>query len=133
MIAIFLFSSRNADQSGKMSEAVTETLFGNKSPFLETLEVFVRKSAHFLIFTALGFCAANTVKQVVHKKKSIFAISLYIGSVYAATDELHQYFVPGRSCMWQDWLLDTAGVLSGIGAAFFISWAAGRIFGKKKT
>ena len=31
--------------------------------------------------------------------------------VYAATDELHQYFVPGRSADFLDWLADSAGAL----------------------
>ena len=35
------------------------------------------------------------------------------GTVYAVSDELHQLFVPGRSCMPADVLLDSAGVLAG--------------------
>ena len=35
------------------------------------------------------------------------------GTGYAATDELHQWFVAARSAMWQDVCLDSAGVLAG--------------------
>ena len=133
MIVIFLFSSKTAEQSSEMSGAVTETLFGGDSPFIETLEVAVRKSAHFLIFFAVGFCAANAAMQIIHNKKRVFLISLCFGSFYAATDEIHQYFVPGRSCMWQDWVLDTMGVLAGTGAAFLIVWIINNIREKKKT
>ena len=100
--------------------------------FVETLEIIVRKMAHFIIFATLGFCVTNAVRQIIHKKKNIFLISLWIGSLYAATDELHQHFVPGRSCMWQDWALDTAGVLFGIAAAFFMGWVTGKIREKSK-
>lgn len=150
MSAIFLFSSRTAEQSGEMSSYVTESLFGfvndwkfpdgteteignNQSFIIETLEIIIRKFAHFFIFAVLGFCIANTVRQAVHNKKNIFRISLCIGSFYAATDELHQYFVPGRACMWQDWLLDTAGVLFGIGAAFFTAWFINKISANMKN
>lgn len=32
-----------------------------------------------------------------------------VASMYGVTDELHQYFVPGRSCDVHDWLADTSG------------------------
>ena len=47
--------------------------------------------------------------------------------VYAVSDEIHQYFVPGRACMLRDMLLDTCGSLAGIVAAL----AAVKIFSRK--
>jgi len=46
-----------------------------------------------------------------------------IASAYAATDEWHQSFVPGRSADVHDWYADTAGALIGAGAC----WAWGII------
>ena len=37
-----------------------------------------------------------------------------IGALYAVSDEIHQIFVPGRSCELRDILIDSAGVLVGI-------------------
>ena len=34
--------------------------------------------------------------------------------LYACTDELHQYFVPGRACRFKDVMIDTAGAFTGI-------------------
>lgn len=51
-------------------------------------------------------------------------------SAYAATDEIHQIFVAGRAGMWQDWLLDTGGVLLGIGV---VLWAIRRRRKKEKN
>ena len=56
----------------------------------------------------------KATQRAGRKKWLAFAISLIWCSLYAASDELHQYFVPGRAGMWQDWLLDTAGALFGI-------------------
>ena len=40
-------------------------------------------------------------------------LAILLASAYGATDELHQYFVPGRSCDVLDWLADTVGALVG--------------------
>jgi len=37
--------------------------------------------------------------------------SMVITSLYGASDEFHQYFVPNRSSEIQDWLADFAGAL----------------------
>ena len=46
-----------------------------------------------------------------------------IAAVYAASDEWHQSFVPGRTADSADWLADAAGALAGAGAC----WAWGII------
>jgi VanZ family protein len=40
--------------------------------------------------------------------------SAVLGSFYGMTDELHQLFVPGRTCDVWDWTADTLGVVLGI-------------------
>ena len=123
MVIIFLFSAQNAEASSRISGAITGRVFGivlgwfgvtEITPFFEALEVFVRKSAHLLVFTILGFCVSGAVRQLTGRTRNVFLVSLCFCSFYAATDEFHQLFVPGRACMWQDWLIDTAGVLLGI-------------------
>ena len=37
-----------------------------------------------------------------------------VASMYGVTDELHQYFVPGRSCDVLDWVADTSGAAIGV-------------------
>ena len=44
--------------------------------------------------------------------KSCLAILICV--LYAASDEIHQIFVPGRSCRVMDILLDSFGSISGI-------------------
>jgi VanZ family protein len=47
--------------------------------------------------------------------------------LYGASDEIHQYFVPGRQCDIFDWLADSTGALLG---ALFITLTIGRALGR---
>ena len=47
---------------------------------------------------------------------------LFVG-LYAATDEIHQLFVPNREGKFADVIIDTAGALLGI----FLVWFIGRV------
>ena len=47
-----------------------------------------------------------------------------VGTLYAASDEIHQLFVPGRSGQLRDVLLDSAGVAAGI----LLAWAVGLLY-----
>lgn len=40
-------------------------------------------------------------------------LAVACASLYGVTDELHQYFVPGRACDPADWLVDTCGAALG--------------------
>lgn len=46
-------------------------------------------------------------------------ITTVLGLVYGASDEWHQFFVPGRSCDILDWFADAAGILL---AVFIFYW-----------
>lgn len=74
----------------------------------------VRKTAHAMEYAVLGLLTAGAF---IGSRTSILAgilIPWCIASAYAATDEIHQLFVPGRSGQVSDVLLDSAGVLAGL-------------------
>ena len=48
------------------------------------------------------------------KVKEKISISLLVGILYAISDEIHQKFVPGRSCQITDVMIDSLGVTLGI-------------------
>lgn len=48
------------------------------------------------------------------KEKNRLIITLTTGIIYASSDEIHQSFVPGRSPMITDIVIDTMGVILGI-------------------
>lgn len=123
--AIFQFSSQDADESGSLSEAVTSKIVDiiskvktltpkDKLKYVNKLEPIIRKLAHFTMYTLVGifvmgfFCTFDI--------RNIYKVlwSLGIGVTYAATDEIHQYFTPGRGPRLFDVGIDSLGVLTGI-------------------
>jgi len=80
----------------------------------EVPAVWFPKVAHFIEYALLG---ALLVRAFYHSRITLFGsiviTSIAIASLYAATDELHQYFVPGREMDIVDWLFDFLGSASG--------------------
>ena len=66
--------------------------------------------AIFGIFLMLAFTNMRSVKVV----RSAIMISLIVGICYAGTDEIHQWFVPGRNSSIFDLIADAAGVVIGV-------------------
>ena len=87
----------------------------------------IRKTAHFTIYAALGFFSSLTAGRRKIFSKSSLGIVLFCFA-YAVSDEIHQYFVPGRACMFTDMLIDTGGGIAGMG----LSFAAMKIFRRWK-
>jgi VanZ family protein len=75
------------------------------------------KLEHFLAFcvlaTLLGLSLFVQGKYLKLKKYSS-SVTLLIVGIYAALDELHQLFIPGRYCEFLDWIADFTGALAGI-------------------
>lgn len=60
----------------------------------------------YLVFGALLF---NAFRQ--HVRAGVSALSaIGVAALYAASDEFHQLFVPGRACDPLDWVVDMAAV-----------------------
>ena len=139
MAFIFFQSSLPADLSDAESNWLISLIPGISEKTALELTFMVRKSAHFLEYTLLGLSLcltfgkdrigesereklnqANKVKVNDSKRAIVPVIALdkylpwLIGTFYAVTDELHQHFVPGRSCEFRDVCIDSAGVLCGI-------------------
>ena len=82
------------------------------------MDFLVRKSAHFLEYTMLGLILMLTGRTFLtsHQKTA----AMLTGAVYAALDEFHQYFVPGRACQVRDVLIDYSGIVTGILTALLL-------------
>ena len=124
-LIIFGFSNQNGETSGGISEKVSKILVNifdfnkkteeEKQITAKKIEPIIRKIAHFLIYTVVGFLMMSfmsTYDSVSLKKKIL--ISLIVGFIYACSDEIHQAFIPDRSPAVTDVLIDTAGVCLGI-------------------
>ena len=58
-------------------------------------------------------------------RKEMF-LPWFIAALYAASDEIHQLFVPGRSGQLSDVILDSAGTLAGVAAFTVLCWLINR-------
>lgn len=67
------------------------------------------KVAHFGAFAVLGLLLAHAA--LAWRLRMRWPV--LVGLAYAASDELHQYFVPGRYPDAADWVADALGVVAG--------------------
>ena len=123
IVTVFCFSnevaSKSEKTSGKVAEKIVELTHKGisqqeKIKKVKELQHVVRKTAHVTLYTIGGvllFLFCNTY-DIGLKKKIIYAI--IIGGSYAAFDEIHQSFVPGRGPQFSDVLLDTTSVAFGV-------------------
>lgn len=133
MGVIFYFSHQIADESQKLSDGILYRIkniltfiFPNADD--DFLSFVVRKSAHAFEYFLLSILLFLTNREVVRSKhrdvmRSMFYIRLYIfpwlyATLYAVTDEIHQYFIPGRSCELRDICMDSGGAV--IGTLFMV-------------
>jgi VanZ family protein len=69
------------------------------------------KLLHLVEYYILGYLLMRvfTTSPVPSLADKAILATILVGTVYGASDELHQYFVPGRDCSLMDFLLDAAG------------------------
>lgn len=107
----------------KAKDKTTEKLQGNKDTIKvqqvkeNKLDYIVRKNAHGFMYMVLAFLVSSIFFVYNKKGKDAIVYILFICLFYAVTDEFHQSFVPGRTSLASDVLVDFGGAL--IGLAFF--------------
>lgn len=96
----------------KLNIAQERELVLSSTEEIRELKHLVRKAAHFGLYFGLGGLICLSLYGIFHMRgKSWFLTSWGLGSLLGIVDEIHQYFVPGRSMLVQDMLIDSAGVL----------------------
>lgn len=136
MAAIFFFSSRNADESNAQSNRagmLAGHLFvrdfdswteQEQLDFAKKIDHPVRKTAHASEYALLGMLLFGAMTAT---RKIRMSYAWLAASCYAATDEFHQLFVPGRSCQFTDVCIDSGGAALGILVAAGVSLLVFRI------
>lgn len=76
---------------------------------------YVDKVAHLAVFSALGAAAANGIYATRGQwNYQTWIISIIICTLYGASDEFHQYFVPNREVSLGDLTADAIGSIIGV-------------------
>ena len=136
MLTVFCFSSENSNKSSNTSGNTIKAIIRifvqlpqeKEDQVVEQLQHIVRKMAHFTLYAIGGIILINLVRCYTSKKAWIHAWGT--GTTYAITDEIHQYFVPGRSCELLDIFIDSAGVITGILIILGIIWLINKKYKK---
>ena len=118
MVIIFYLSAQPAEQSSELSTGIMHVLL----KFMENIVVIdegffhhiIRKGAHLSAYLLLGILTMFAFEHRINRNIVQMAVSLLIGVLYAASDEVHQLFVPGRSGEIRDVGIDAMGVLLGL-------------------
>ena len=80
------------------------------------------KVAHFSVYGLL----ATLLVRLGRGPRAVW-LALLATSLYGASDEWHQYFVPGRSCEFGDWVADTTGAALAIALYRLWPWYRTRL------
>lgn len=130
---IFAMSAEPASVSGERSTGIaarilsmlfSELAAGATDAWEETVafaDHLLRKAAHFCVYTVLGGLLCLASLGFSASPGAHFSLPWCIGTLYAATDELHQAFVPGRGPAVTDVLLDSVGVFFGIAVMMLVA------------
>ena len=127
MAVIFCFSAQDGEGSSSLSGGIVQWLVGvfvpgfhdmsasSQASLTATLGLVVRKSAHAGEYALLGVLVSLAVRSHRAAGRKAAMIPAAVCLLYAAGDEFHQRFVPGRAAAVGDVLIDFAGALIGIG------------------
>lgn len=74
----------------------------------------LRKNAHVFEYLVLSIVVTTLLFSLNLKGKSAIIYIMFICLFYAVTDEFHQQFIPGRSALVSDVLIDFGGSIIGI-------------------
>lgn len=130
MIVIFIFSSMNTQESNNKSKQTIKQTVEKTTQISESIGIIenniptqkidkavnklnfpLRKCAHATEYAVLAILIIFTINAYTNKNYSIKKILLVIiiCFLYSLSDEYHQSFVPGRTSLFTDCLIDTSG------------------------
>jgi len=128
MLVIFTLSAQPGEESTHLSDKVAEIILKRTNivfsqdtditaatAFVKSLKYLLRKCAHLGEYFILGILVMNAVRASKVPMFKAIVLSALICVLYAVSDEMHQYFVPGREAQVTDVLIDGMGALAGIG------------------
>lgn len=119
MLVIFLLSDQDAENSQALSDGILFEIinfFGVGAEHAEQFGLLIRKMAHFAEYFFLGASLYLFFRELFWQKSrsNPGQYTIAAGTLYAISDEIHQFFVPGRSMQLSDIILDVSGLCTAI-------------------
>lgn len=126
-IVISLFSTHlfTADNTLRFILPILHWLCpGASRPTLFFMHFVIRKCAHFVEYFLLSLLILRALRGDRNELRLAWVMAaIVVVAGYAALDEFHQSFVPGRTAELSDVLLDTlAGAAAQVAVAFTLLW-----------
>lgn len=114
MILIFLFSHQPGDVSNENNKLVIYLFnllgFDLDSMLGEFSDFIIRKLAHLTEYFILYLLIIRSMNYEKFKYENLYIALIYV-FLYAASDEVHQAFIPNRGPAFKDVLIDTSGAI----------------------
>ena len=121
MAVIFYLSHQPGSASSDLSSGVVAALLSfmdqvapNLEFDIESFHTFVRKNAHFIAYFLLSLLSLNAWRSSGFRGLKQLGLGFGMAVLFAATDEIHQLFIDGRSGEVRDVLIDGAGAGLGV-------------------
>ncbi len=134
MAVIFAFSAQDATESSRTSQSVSYRIAKWQDRFFhqgkteeellqqaEGMQLIIRKGAHMSEYALLAMLLGVHLGCYPFPKRKAFLLAFGITVCYAASDEFHQVFVPGRAGRLTDVGIDSIGGLAGSLAVFLFN------------
>lgn len=132
-IVIFGFSKQDGEESSGLSYKAADIILtvcdkagmvdyndSNRESMIESVQFPIRKAAHMTEYAVLAVLVMIALIVDGIKGIKLPVISAVIATAFAATDEFHQVFVPGRYGCVRDVFIDAAGSVIGLMIAYAI-------------
>ena len=124
--------TKSLEHSSRIIAPFLRFFFPNLQPAtVEEVVFLVRKCAHLTEYAVMALLFWRALRKLVRGASrpwqwSEARMAILLVALYAATDELHQLFVPSRQALVTDVMIDTIGGIAGV----VLLWGVGRLLRK---
>jgi len=99
-------------------------------PFDTSVFILQDKVYHFIAYFIYGITIQLFLNYFNLESKKYIILTILIGSLFGASDEFHQSFIPNRTTEFFDWVADTIGVSASLSISKPLIKLVNKLFNK---